>query len=133
MATNALKKFKHVFDSHSPSRVMRLEGLNIDAGLAEGVNDNAHVPVDAVGDMSRNAVDAAKGGASGAALPVAKVGASAAPIQLTLHIHERAIVVSGSNANEIAASLKDPLTELLADVLEKAAVMTGALEIKGAA
>ncbi len=154
MASSALKAFRKVFEIKSPSRAMQLDALNITGTLAKGVNDNARAPTQAMRDMSRDMRKASPSkeerspftGERVGPAPVASVaapparpgvaapgGGSNAPLQLTLNIHERAIVVSGNNAQEIAASLRDPLTELFADVLEKAATMSGALEIKGAA
>jgi hypothetical protein len=130
MGQKGVNAFDAKLQIHSPSRVMQLRGQFVDQGLAKGVNDNSEAPEKAMSDagagiaaapLSPRAATGGKGASGGGAL------------QITLNIHERAIVVSGSNAQEIAASLKDPLTELFADVIEKAAAMTGALEIKGAA
>ncbi len=132
MALGALKKFKEVFRISSPSKTMQLEAAFIPAGAAKGVNDNADEPVRAVSKMANNMVAAGSAAGRGGSAGGGAGGSSGAP-SIVLNFGERSIVVSGNNAQEIAASLKDPLTAMMADVLEKVAAMSGALEVKGAA
>lgn len=51
--------FKKIFDIHSPSRVMAGLGKLLDEGLAQGVEDNAKAPVQALGDLSDAMLDEA--------------------------------------------------------------------------
>ncbi len=132
MATKALQKFKDVFGIKSPSKVMQLQGQYINMGLAKGVNDN-NIASDAMGKMGADAGNAVAPAAASAGAPSARGASPSGPASFVLNFNEGSIVVSGSSSQEIVASLRDPLTALMVDVLEKAAVMTGALEIKGAA
>lgn len=137
MGDRAIGAFDAKLQIQSPSKVMTLRGRFVDQGLAKGVNDNAEEPAKAAAGVGKG-VEIAMTPKPGQPQPAQRGTGGAPPgagagISLTLNIHERAIVVSGSNGQEIAASLKDPLTELFADTLEKAAAMLGALEVKGAA
>lgn len=49
--------FKSFFDIHSPSRVMKGLGEMLDAGLAEGVIENASAPVSAIDQLSNAMLD----------------------------------------------------------------------------
>ena len=51
--------FKKVFDIHSPSRVMAGLGELLDEGLAEGIVDNADLPVNAIDRLSSEMLDEA--------------------------------------------------------------------------
>lgn len=46
--------FKKAFDIHSPSRVMMEIGEMLDAGLAEGITDNADTPTQALDKLSQD-------------------------------------------------------------------------------
>ena len=53
--------FKKVFDIHSPSRVMAGIGELLDEGLAEGIEDGAKVPINALDKLSEDMLDGASG------------------------------------------------------------------------
>jgi phage-related protein len=53
--------FKRVFDIHSPSRVMMGIGELLDEGLAEGIEDGAKAPINALDKLSEDMVDGVAG------------------------------------------------------------------------
>ena len=53
--------FKKVFDINSPSRVMMGIGELLDEGLAEGIEDGASMPVNALDKLSEDMIDGASG------------------------------------------------------------------------
>ena len=53
--------FKKVFDIRSPSRVMAGIGELLDEGLAEGIEENAGMPVNALDKLSEDMIDGASG------------------------------------------------------------------------
>ena len=53
--------FKKIFDIHSPSRVMAGLGEMLDEGLAEGIDDNATAPVNALDKLSNDMLESTDG------------------------------------------------------------------------
>ena len=53
--------FKKVFDIRSPSRVMAGIGELLDEGLAEGIDENAAAPINALDKLSTDMIDGASG------------------------------------------------------------------------
>jgi hypothetical protein len=107
----------------SPSKVMMLRGKYIDQGLAQGVNDNAQGPADAMAGVGPQVA----GAAQTPKMPsVSVTGKSQDGKVIHVEFHAGAIVAHGNNAQELVDSIRDPLTDLMADVFERAAKQQGA-------
>lgn len=109
----------------SPSKVMRLRGRFVDEGLAQGVNDNAQAPQRAMTSVGQQMADVPMAPAkrSGATI----TGQSPDGKVVHVEFHSGAIVIQGTgNAAQDIEALRDPLTNLMADVFERAAKQQGA-------
>ncbi len=134
MGKKAVNSFDKAMQIQSPSKVMKLRGVYMDQGLAQGVNDNAQAPVSAMTDVGAQVAAAPMQ----APAPRAATGNSGRPggggeRSIVIHFHERSIVLSGSTPAEVMAEMRAKMPEMLADVFEEAAEMSGAFEAKGAA
>lgn len=112
MAAKGTKAFDDKMQIHSPSKVMQLRGHYVNLGLAKGVNDNADVPAAA---MSKT------GGALGEAPLAGKKTGGGVVVHV---VFQQGAVVVGSGGS--IAETEDQLTDLMANVFEKAAAMRGA-------
>lgn len=115
----AVDKFKSVFNMHSPSRLMREEGINIPRGAAQGIDDGIPEITRAVG-RSREAAEefAPKPAAEAPARAGSSGGVAAGGVTI-------GNLVLQSNATDQKAIVDDFLAQLV-QKLQDAALLMGA-------
>ncbi len=103
---------------------MQLSGRNTVDGITEGINDNARGPADALMRVTAPAVKAANdAGNAVAESPRGAVTGRSSDGTVVHVVFEAGAVVIGAGGN--VRDAEDQLTELLANVFEKANTMRG--------
>jgi hypothetical protein len=116
MATKGVAAFDAKMQIKSPSRLMIIRGRYLDEGLAKGVNDNADEPAKAMASAGTGAAAAINpGGVTAQAR-----GGAAGGVVVHVTFAAGSVVVGPGGAPGAVQQTEDALTELMANVLEKA-------------
>lgn len=124
MAAKGQKAFDDKLGIKSPSKVMQLSGRNTVDGVTKGINDGAKGPAFALERATAPMVQAANDGSGAAQSPRGTItGRSKDGTTVHVVFQAGAIVIGGG---QNARDAEEQLTQLMANVFEKAAATQGA-------